>query len=54
MKKTRFDQLLSDQIGNEFAASQHYIAIAVWFDNRDLPSSRSTSTVSRSRSAITP
>ena len=37
MKKTRFDQLLSDQIGNGFAASQHYIAIAVWFDNRDLP-----------------
>ncbi|MCU1514207.1 MAG: bacterioferritin, partial [Microbacteriaceae bacterium] len=23
--------------GNEFAASQQYIAIAVWFDNRDLP-----------------
>ena len=37
MKKTSFDQLLSDQIGHEFAASQQYIAIAVWFDNRDLP-----------------
>jgi ferritin len=32
-----FNQLLSAQIGNEFAASQQYIAIAVWFDNRDLP-----------------
>jgi ferritin len=37
MKKSSFDQLLATQIGNEFAASQQYIAIAVWFDNRDLP-----------------
>lgn len=37
MKKTSFDVLLATQIGNEFAASQQYIAIAVWFDNRDLP-----------------
>jgi ferritin len=37
MTTTPFDQLLSVQIGNEFAASQQYIAIAVWFDNRDLP-----------------
>lgn len=37
MKKTSFDQLLAVQIGNEFAASQQYVAIAVWFDNRDLP-----------------
>lgn len=34
---TTFDHLLSAQIGHEFAASQQYIAIAVWFDNRDLP-----------------
>jgi ferritin len=34
---TSFDDLLTTQIGNEFAASQQYIAIAVWFDNRDLP-----------------
>jgi len=32
-----FDTLLTEQIGHEFAASQQYIAIAVWFDNRDLP-----------------
>lgn len=32
-----FDELLTTQIGNEFAASQQYIAIAVWFDNHDLP-----------------
>jgi bacterioferritin B len=37
MTTSPFDQLLSTQIGNEFAASQQYIAIAVWFDNRDLP-----------------
>ncbi|WP_168628110.1 MULTISPECIES: ferritin [unclassified Cryobacterium] len=34
---TSFDQLLQTQIGNEFSASQQYIAIAVWYDNRDLP-----------------
>jgi len=32
-----FDTLLAEQIGHEFAASQQYIAIAAWFDNRDLP-----------------
>jgi ferritin len=32
-----FDQLLSEQIGHEFAASQQYIAIAVWYDDHDLP-----------------
>jgi len=32
-----FDELLSEQIGHEFAASQQYIAIAVWFDAHDLP-----------------
>jgi ferritin len=37
MKKTSFDKLLTEQIGHEFAASQQYIAIAVWFDNHDLP-----------------
>ncbi|GAB3128049.1 ferritin [Glaciibacter psychrotolerans] len=37
MSETSFNTLLSSQIGNEFAASQQYIAIAVWFDNHDLP-----------------
>jgi ferritin len=37
MTTSHFDQLLSAQIGNEFSASQQYIAIAVWFDSRDLP-----------------
>jgi ferritin len=32
-----FVTLLTDQVRNEFAASQQYIAIAVWFDSRDLP-----------------
>ncbi len=34
---TAFTELLARQVGNEFAASQQYIAIAVWFDRRDLP-----------------
>jgi bacterioferritin B len=34
---SNFDELLSEQIGHEFAASQQYIAIAVWFDDNDLP-----------------
>lgn len=37
MTNPTFDRLLADQIGNEFAASQQYIATAVWYDNRDLP-----------------
>ena len=37
MRKKSFNELLSTQIGIEFAASQQYIAIAVWFDNQDLP-----------------
>ena len=37
MSKKSFNELLSTQIGNEFAASQQYIAVAVWFDNQDLP-----------------
>lgn len=37
MTESLFDQLLTEQIGHEFEASQQYIAIAVWFDNRDLP-----------------
>jgi ferritin len=37
MTETTFDTLLTAQIGNEFSASQQYIAIAVWFDDHDLP-----------------
>lgn len=37
MTNASFDQLLAEQIGHEFEAAQQYIAIAVWFDNRDLP-----------------
>ncbi|GAA4864634.1 MULTISPECIES: ferritin [Saccharopolyspora] len=32
-----FHRLLQEQVANEFAASQQYIALAVWFDNNDLP-----------------
>lgn len=34
---SRFTTLLEEQVGHEFAASQQYIAIAVWFDSHDLP-----------------
>jgi bacterioferritin B len=37
MTKSKFSDLLLLQIGNEFAASQQYIAVAVWFTNQDLP-----------------
>ncbi|MBF4458787.1 bacterioferritin [Pseudoclavibacter sp. RFBJ3] len=37
MTSSTFNDLLTAQIGNEFSASQQYIAIAVWFDNHDLP-----------------
>jgi ferritin len=37
MTETSFNALLAQQIGNEFSASQQYIAIAVWFDDHDLP-----------------
>ncbi len=32
-----YADLLQSQIRNEFHASQQYIAMAVWFDSRDLP-----------------
>jgi bacterioferritin B len=32
-----FVKLLREQIQHEFAASQQYVALAVWFDARDLP-----------------
>jgi len=37
MTAPSFNTLLSAQIGNEFTASQQYIAIAVWFDTQSLP-----------------
>ena len=32
-----FAELLAAQVRNEFTASQQYIAIAIWFDDHDLP-----------------
>lgn len=32
-----FHELLQQQVRNEFTAAQQYIAVAVWFDNNDLP-----------------
>ncbi|WP_111765562.1 ferritin [Nakamurella deserti] len=34
---SRYVSLLGDQVRNELAASQQYLAIAVWFDSHDLP-----------------
>ncbi|WP_413464356.1 ferritin [Dietzia sp. PP-33] len=36
-KASSFTELLTAQVGHEFAASQQYIAIAVWADAKDLP-----------------
>ncbi|MDA3646046.1 ferritin [Saccharopolyspora indica] len=36
-KETKFEHLLQEQVRNEFTASQQYIAVAVWFDDNDLP-----------------
>ncbi|GHF58849.1 ferritin [Amycolatopsis bartoniae] len=35
--RSKFYELLQQQIQNEFTASQQYVALAVWFDNSDLP-----------------
>src|SRR4051794_33625386 len=35
--RSKFYELLQAQVRNEFNASQQYIALAVWFDNEDLP-----------------
>jgi ferritin len=37
MSPSRFNELLARQVGNEFAASHQYIAVAAWFDGQDLP-----------------
>ena len=37
MSKSRFMQLMREQIRHEFTAHQQYIALAVWFDAGDLP-----------------
>jgi len=34
---SQFTDALNEQIGHEFAASQQYIAIAVWYDGETLP-----------------
>src|SRR5919199_2243887 len=33
----RFPQALNEQVGREFAASQQYVAIAVYYDSETLP-----------------
>ena len=37
MSSPTFNELLIRQVGNEFAASHQYIAVAAWFDGQDLP-----------------
>lgn len=53
MPATRFVERLNEQIAYEFAASQQYIAVAVYYDAETLPASPPSSTSRRSRSAIT-
>ena len=49
----QFVEAMNAQVGREFAASQQYIAIAVYYDAETLPRSRRTSTGRRSRSETT-
>ena len=35
--RTKFHDLLNEQIANEFSAPQQYIAVAVYYDNIDMP-----------------
>lgn len=35
--RSKLFELLQQQVQNEFNASQQYLAVAVWFDNEDLP-----------------
>ena len=37
MPAERFIQALNEQIAKELGASQHYLAVAVWYDNQTLP-----------------
>ena len=37
MSQSSFGEALNEQVANEFAAHQQYVAIAVWFDGQDLP-----------------
>lgn len=37
MGTASFTELLTRQVGNEFAASHQYVAVAAWFDGQDLP-----------------
>jgi ferritin len=32
-----YERLLQEQIRNEFTAAQQYVAVAVWYDDQDLP-----------------
>lgn len=50
---SKFHRLLLDQVRHEFTASQQYIALAVWFDDHDLPQLARSSTGSHWRSATT-
>jgi ferritin len=34
---SKFHSMLQEQVRHEFTASQQYVAVAVWFDNQDLP-----------------
>ena len=36
-RTSRAQNLLEEQVGNEFTSAQQYLALAVWFDQRDLP-----------------
>ena len=53
MAAGRFAEELNAQIANEYAASQQYVAIAVFYDQETLPGSPRTSTGRPWRSGTT-
>ena len=53
MPDQAFVDRLHEQIGHEFAASQQYAAVAVYYEAETLPRLARSSTGRRSRSATT-
>jgi ferritin len=53
MSTSQFAEQLNAQIGNEFAAHQQYVAIAVHYDTLTMPALAAYSTSRPSRSGTT-
>ena len=49
-----FYELLTEQVGHEFAASHQYLAMAIWLDGEDLPQLAGPLTADRGVGAVQP